>query len=39
MTTDHFEPIKDRLRTGGLDVDEYERKDRLICLKTEDLLA
>jgi hypothetical protein len=39
MTADHCEPIKHRLRTAGLDVEEYERKDRLICLETEDLLA
>ncbi len=33
MTTDHYEPIKDRLRAGGLDVDHYERKGKQICLK------
>ena len=39
MTTDHFQSIRRRLRTESLDPEEYERTGRLVCLKTEDLLA
>src|ERR1700720_4516568 len=39
MTTDHCEPIMLRLQMEGFNTEKYERLGRLICLKTEDLLA